>query len=322
MAYKIQKKLTPYNFTDKNDASRIKYIVIHYFGSLGTALAVANYFANAYRGASAHYSLDEGETIYQSVEDEDIAWHCGTHGTYYHPYCRNSNSLGIEVRPHKVNTKQLYATDEDWYFKPEIIDRLVEFTKAKMKEHNVPLDRVVRHYDVTHKICPNPFVVNAKAQAAWEAFKKRLVEETTVEQPLAPASNGSIKVGDVVSFKGGNVYTSANSTSAATTKPASKCKVTSVYNGKHPYHCVSEDGKGVYGWVDAASIQTAAAQPTSFKVQVTASELNIRKGPGTSNAVVGGIKDKGIYTIVETKGDWGKLKSGAGWIHLGYTKKL
>lgn len=59
-----------------------------------------------------------------------------------------------------------------------------------------------------------------------------------------------------------------------------------------------------------------------FLVKVTATALNIRSGAGTKYDVVGVIKDKGIYTIVETKGDWGKLKSGKGWIHLDYTKKV
>ncbi len=31
-------------------------------------------------------------------------------------------------------------------------------------------------------------------------------------------------------------------------------KVTITHNGKHPYHHVSEDGKGVYGWVDSANV--------------------------------------------------------------------
>lgn len=66
----------------------------------------------------------------------------------------------------------------------------------------------------------------------------------------------------------------------------------------------------------------------SFLVTVTAKKLNIRKGPGTSYAVCGSIADKGTYTIVETKtgagskSGWGKLKSGAGWISLDYTKKV
>lgn len=59
-----------------------------------------------------------------------------------------------------------------------------------------------------------------------------------------------------------------------------------------------------------------------YLVRITASVLNIRKGPGTSYAVAGQIKDRGVYTIVEQKGNWGRLKSGTGWISLSYTKKV
>lgn len=38
--------------------------------------------------------------------------------------------------------------------------------------------------------------------------------------------------------------------------------------------------------------------------------------------VVGCIGDKGIYTIVAEDNGWGKLKSGAGWISLAYTKRV
>ncbi len=61
---------------------------------------------------------------------------------------------------------------------------------------------------------------------------------------------------------------------------------------------------------------------TNFKVKVTCNCLNIRKGPGTANKCVGQITDKGVYTIVETQGKWGKLKSRKGWIYLSYTKKI
>jgi N-acetylmuramoyl-L-alanine amidase CwlA len=65
---------------------------------------------------------------------------------------------------------------------------------------------------------------------------------------------------------------------------------------------------------------------TNYQVRVTADALNIRKGPGTSYATNGVITDKGVYTIVEEQKvgntTWGKLKSGAGWISLAYTKKI
>ena len=56
-----------------------------------------------------------------------------------------------------------------------------------------------------------------------------------------------------------------------------------------------------------------------YLVKVTCDALNIRKGPGTGYAVVGCIRDRGTYTIVGTSGNWGRLKSGAGWICLDYT---
>jgi hypothetical protein len=59
-----------------------------------------------------------------------------------------------------------------------------------------------------------------------------------------------------------------------------------------------------------------------YKVQVTAYALNIRAGAGTNYKINGIIKDKGIYTIVDEKNGFGKLKSGAGWISLKYTKKV
>lgn len=77
------------------------------------------------------------------------------------------------------------------------------------------------------------------------------------------------------------------------------------------------------------AIKEEAAQPpkevvstSEYKVRVTVNALNIRAGAGTSYAVRGVIRDKGIYTIVETKSGWGKLKSGAGWISLSYTKRV
>lgn len=91
--------------------------------------------------------------------------------------------------------------------------------------------------------------------------------------------------------------------------------------------------RAVYGQVcyDKFAGKTAATTPaastfTSYTVKVTASVLNIRKGPGTNYAANGSIMNKGIYTIVEESNGtgakkWGKLKSGAGWISLDYTEK-
>ena len=65
----------------------------------------------------------------------------------------------------------------------------------------------------------------------------------------------------------------------------------------------------------------AEATPEPFIVQITASSLNVRKGPGTSYAVAQTVRKGQVFTIVQQQGGWGKLKSGAGWISLRYTAR-
>lgn len=64
---------------------------------------------------------------------------------------------------------------------------------------------------------------------------------------------------------------------------------------------------------------------TNFKVKVSVSDLRIRTSPSLSGGIKGYVP-RGVYTIVQTKTadgyEWGKLKSGAGWIALKYTTRL
>lgn len=58
-----------------------------------------------------------------------------------------------------------------------------------------------------------------------------------------------------------------------------------------------------------------------FRFRVIGTELNIREAPGAEYKIVGVIRDKNVYTIVETKkakdgGTWGRLKSGVGWVNV------
>jgi N-acetylmuramoyl-L-alanine amidase len=87
---------------------------------------------------------------------------------------------------------------------------------------------------------------------------------------------------------------------------------------------------------EPATTNPSASTPTkptsnsfkSYLVRITPSNgVNIRKGAGTNYAIVGTIPKGGAYTIVEEKSGqgakkWGKLKSGAGWIALDFTKKI
>lgn len=153
----------------KGRRDSIKYIVIHYVGATGSALDNVKYYGSSNVGTSAHYYVghaSEGGKVYQSVSPENCAWHCGSEtGKYYHP-CRNDSAIGIEMCCHKDN-------DERWYFDDITVEKTIELTKWLMREYNIPAENVIRHYDVTRKQCPAPFVINWKA---WATFKEALTE--------------------------------------------------------------------------------------------------------------------------------------------------
>lgn len=80
----------------------------------------------------------------------------------------------------------------------------------------------------------------------------------------------------------------------------------------------------VANYVNGKSTSSATSTPTTTSsiYRVNTDSLNIRKGPGTSYAIVGTVKKGEAYTITNISGSWGKLKSGAGWISLKYCIKV
>lgn len=84
------------------------------------------------------------------------------------------------------------------------------------------------------------------------------------------------------------------------------------------YAVFNTSGKQVYPKTDFSP----------YLVEVIATDLNIRKGPGTNYGKTGKFTGKGVFTITEERAGtgsnrgWGKLKSGAGWISLDYVKRL
>lgn len=158
----------PSNHYAGRDGNQIRYIVLHYTANNGdTAKNNADYFADANRRASAHYFVDERE-VWQSVRDTDAAWHCGgAIESVHHPLrgiCTNRNSLGVEMCSDIVGGRYVITG--------QTVTRAVELVKMLMAKYSVPIDRVVRHYDVTGKACPEPWV---RDESQWAKFKARLV---------------------------------------------------------------------------------------------------------------------------------------------------
>lgn len=151
----------PKNYGGKRSTSQIKYIVIHYTGNDGDrSINNCKYFQNNVVEVSAHYFVDD-TTIYRSVPDNYIAWHCGANK--YYCGARNTNSIGVEMCDTYRNGK--------YELSAKTRANVVELVAELMKKYNVPIENVVRHYDVSHKKCPAYFVDNT---ADWYKFKNEI----------------------------------------------------------------------------------------------------------------------------------------------------
>lgn len=220
-------------------------IAVHWVANPGSsAMANRNYFNSTSRSVSSNYIVGlQGEVIC-CIPDEEMSW------------CTNAaNSYTVSIE----------TCHPDWTgaFGSKTYASLVELTAQLCRKYGLHPQHVgvIRHYDVTGKVCPKWFV---------------------------PASKGGSDTAD----------------------------------GAHWQQFLRDVANAMGTGNAAASAPTTAASATGYRVKVTADALHIRSGNGTSYPVVGCIRDKGVYTIVETKGDWGRLKSGAGWICLRYCRKV
>ena len=152
---------------------------------------------------------------------------------------------------------------------------------------------------------------------------------TQTSTSTSASTKAECKDGDVIKLKKDAKYYNGK------TIPAWVFNKTLYYRGKNSNGIIFSTLKtgAITGVVKPESIEGAATEQktptptnastfTPYMVKVTASALNYRKGPGTNYGINGVIRDQGTYTIVEEQNGWGRLKSGAGWISLAYTRRV
>lgn len=162
------------NYGGKRAASAIKYLVYHYTGNDGDRAANnALYYQNTTVQASAHYFVDD-DNVYLSVDPLYVAWAVGgdkwrdcpqTGGGKAYGIVRNANSISIEMCD-TSRDGQLMATEAT-------LARAVQLGREIMAKYGIPIENVVRHFDVTGKHCPAYFM----DETVWAAFKARLAEK-------------------------------------------------------------------------------------------------------------------------------------------------
>ncbi len=137
------------------DLPEVRGVVIHYVQNPGsTADENRRYFANLAKNhdtkASSHFIVGlEGE-ILQLVPLDEIA------------YCSNdANEDTISI--------ECCHPDKSGKFNDKTYASVVQLTAWLCALYNLEADDVIRHYDVTGKMCPRYYV---KHEDAWEQFKK------------------------------------------------------------------------------------------------------------------------------------------------------
>lgn len=164
-------RCSAYNYTQGRQGYTVDTIVVHYTGTSASAYNNCVYFSRPGAGASAHYFVDKDGTYYQSVSEADTAWHAGD-------WAMNCRSIGIEV---------VSAGEEYTQAQKETLRYLV---RGIMGRRGIKASRVIRHYDVTGKLCPAAYCGTSARDRKWKSLRSYITKAASRKKLLQCSENG------------------------------------------------------------------------------------------------------------------------------------
>ena len=319
-----------------NFTRRITKITIHHAAGVISGANLLGWGHNPKCNGSWQYGIGNDGVIGLMTEERHRAWTSSSATNDY-------QAVTIEVS----NS----ATGGEWPVGAKAYAALLDLCTdicrrngiKKLTFDGTPNGSLTHHSMFANTSCPGKFLLD-RFKAICDEVNKRLgaastpapaTPTTPTPSTLPPASTGdTIKKGDTVKiaakatyFGGGSIPDWVkNQNWIVASVSGDRAVIDKNVAGTNSINSpINTRFLTVVGGASAPTAPTASAfQP--YTVKVTAATLNIRKGAGTNHAVVGTIKDKGIYTIVEEANGsgakrWGRLKSGVGWISLDHTVK-
>ena len=186
------------NHITKCKGRPIKYLAIHFTAGSssigGRAMNVKMTFETSQ--ASADFCVDDRDIVQFNPDIKNYyCWAVGdakkqtTGGAKFNGLATNSNTISIEICSScKYGYSLAVPNHEGWYFTEEVLDNAVKLTKLLMQKYGIPIGRVVRHYDITGKLCPalvgwnDHYIMSNDGKAKirknnsekWQAFKDSL----------------------------------------------------------------------------------------------------------------------------------------------------
>ena len=174
---------TEFNYHNTSVRTKdIEYIVIHYTGLPLKAIGFLDYFNRSQTmHSSADYFVEYDGTVYQyNMEiDSRYSWAVGdklqnTNGGSLYEKVTNDNSISIEMCVDSLTI--LDANDSGWILTDETLESTILLVKRLMEKYNIPLENIVRHYDVSGKLCPGiiGWNLDSGTEEEWLKFKNSL----------------------------------------------------------------------------------------------------------------------------------------------------
>ena len=295
-------RISPNRSVNRNH--KIDTISIHCVVGQCSVETLGSIFASSSKVASSNYGIGYDGRIGLYVEEKDRSW-CTSSSS------NDNRAITIEVasdtyHPYRVKDvayKSLIKLLVD-ICKRNGIKKLVWSTNKSERMNHLNGCNMTVHRDYANKSCPGDYLYNLHGQIAKEVN--------------AQLGSGTSSTTNKTLYRVRKTWKDVKSQKGAFNDLSNAKKCADNNKG---YSVFDENGKAVY--------TSKATNSTSyFKVQISISDLNIRKGPGTNYAATGKFTGKGVFTIVETKQGagsakgWGKLKSGAGWISLDYATRI
>lgn len=173
----------------------IKYLAIHYTAGGSSAAGRAQSMKSSWektKRASADFGCDDRDMVQFNPDPRN--YRCWSVGDAKNPYsgggqlygkAGNSNTISIEICSNlRSGYDKSKVNHEGWYFTEASLNNAARLAKILMRKYNIPIERVVRHYDISGKVCPgivgwnNATLCGKKEKnnsSQWAAFKARLV---------------------------------------------------------------------------------------------------------------------------------------------------
>ncbi|MGG1022259.1 MULTISPECIES: peptidoglycan recognition protein family protein [Bacillus] len=165
----------------------VKGIVMHWTATPGaSALNERNYFNGTCiadkRYASAHYFVDRKEAQLIIPENE-VAYHAHDQNRCYVSFLKpNANTKSISVE---------MCVEKDGKIHSQTIQNAAELVADLCKRYGLSTNKIVRHYDVTNKNCPAPWVSDSSQLTAFRKKVDSLLGKKTVSKTTPDKKSSS-----------------------------------------------------------------------------------------------------------------------------------